>query len=113
MKTISPLGYHHNGFMATHALGHMMYGSTTIVISYIYINCIYTDIVSYQLYTYIYTVIYIVINIYNIYIYFYVPNNAHLIGSVIIGTEKIIELFRNRCIEIKVKIVTKVENLQR
>ena len=21
-----PLGYHHNGFMATHALGHMMYG---------------------------------------------------------------------------------------
>ena len=26
MKTMSPLGYHHNGFMATHALGQMMYG---------------------------------------------------------------------------------------
>ena len=26
MKTICPLGYHHNGFVATHALGNMMYG---------------------------------------------------------------------------------------
>ena len=26
MKTMCPLGYHHNGFVATHALGHMMYG---------------------------------------------------------------------------------------
>ena len=26
MKTMCPPGYHHNGFMATHALGHMMYG---------------------------------------------------------------------------------------
>ena len=25
MKTMCPPGYHHNGFMATHALGHMMY----------------------------------------------------------------------------------------
>ena len=25
MKTIYPLGYHHNGFVATHALGDMMY----------------------------------------------------------------------------------------
>ena len=24
MKTICPPGYHHNGFVATHALGHMM-----------------------------------------------------------------------------------------
>ena len=23
MKTMCPPGYHHNGFMATHALGHM------------------------------------------------------------------------------------------
>ena len=29
MKTMCPPGYHHNGFVATHALGHM---------SYIYIN---------------------------------------------------------------------------
>ena len=26
MKTMCPPVYHHNGFVATHALGHMMYG---------------------------------------------------------------------------------------
>ena len=26
MKTMYPPDYHHNGFLATHALGHMMYG---------------------------------------------------------------------------------------
>ena len=26
MKTMCPPGYYHNGFVATHALGHMMYG---------------------------------------------------------------------------------------
>ena len=26
MKTMCPPGYHHNGFVANHALGHMMYG---------------------------------------------------------------------------------------
>ena len=26
MKTMCPPGYHHNGFVTTHALGHMMYG---------------------------------------------------------------------------------------
>ena len=26
-----PPGYHHNGFVATHALGHMMYGYTLLV----------------------------------------------------------------------------------
>ena len=31
MKTMYPPGYHHNGFVATHALGHMMYGSTLLV----------------------------------------------------------------------------------
>ena len=29
MKTMCPPGYHHNGFVATHALGHMMYGCTS------------------------------------------------------------------------------------
>ena len=29
MKTMCPPGYHHNGFVATHALGHMMYGNRT------------------------------------------------------------------------------------
>ena len=32
MKTMCPPGYHHNGFMATHALAHMMY-----IYIYIYI----------------------------------------------------------------------------
>ena len=31
MKTMCPPGYHHNGFVATHALGHMMYGSTCVI----------------------------------------------------------------------------------
>ena len=31
MKTMSPTGYHHNGFVTTLALGHMMYGSTLLV----------------------------------------------------------------------------------
>ena len=31
MKTMCPLGCHHNGCVATHALGHMMYGYTLLV----------------------------------------------------------------------------------
>ena len=31
MKTMCPPDYHHNGFVATHALGHMMYGYTLLV----------------------------------------------------------------------------------
>ena len=31
MKTMCPPGYHHNGFVATDALGHMMYGYTLLV----------------------------------------------------------------------------------
>ena len=31
IKTLCPPGYHHKGFMATHALGHMMYGYTLLV----------------------------------------------------------------------------------
>ena len=27
MKTMCPPGYHHNGFVATHALGHMTVGT--------------------------------------------------------------------------------------
>ena len=53
MKTMYPPGYHHNGFMATHALGHRMYGYTLL---------------------YIYTHIYIYLYIY-IYIYMYIHKN--------------------------------------
>ena len=31
MKTLCPPGYHHNGFVATHALGHMMYSIYIII----------------------------------------------------------------------------------
>ena len=31
MKTMWPLGYHHNEFVATHALGYMMYVYTLLV----------------------------------------------------------------------------------
>ena len=31
MKTMWPPVYHHNGFVATHALGHMMYSYTLLV----------------------------------------------------------------------------------
>ena len=31
MKTMCPPGYHRNGFVATHALGHMIYGFTLLV----------------------------------------------------------------------------------
>ena len=31
MKTMRLPGYHHNGFVTTYALGHMMYGYTLLV----------------------------------------------------------------------------------
>ena len=37
MKTMCPPGYHHNGFVATHALGHMMYVMCGDIYIYIYI----------------------------------------------------------------------------
>ena len=38
MKTMCPLGYHHNGFVATHALGHMKYTYDHLYIyKYIYV----------------------------------------------------------------------------
>ena len=30
-NNVCPPGYHHNGFVATHALGHMMYRDTLLV----------------------------------------------------------------------------------
>ena len=31
IETMCPPGYYHNGFVVTHALGHMMYGYTLLV----------------------------------------------------------------------------------
>ena len=45
MKTMYPSGYHHHGFVATHALEHVMYGSCVYIRFYVYIYgfmCIYT-----------------------------------------------------------------------
>ena len=39
MKTMCPPGYHHNGFVATHALGQMMH-MMIFMITYIYITVI-------------------------------------------------------------------------
>ena len=51
MKIMCPPGYQHNGFVATHALGHMMYGD---IYTYIYIYlCIYNI---YYIYIYIYII---------------------------------------------------------
>ena len=32
MKTMCPSGYHYDGFVATHVLGHMMYGYTLLIL---------------------------------------------------------------------------------
>ena len=40
MKTMCPTGYHHNGFVATHALGHMMYGSLYGIYIYVFVVCV-------------------------------------------------------------------------
>ena len=70
-----PPGYHHNGFMATYALGHIRYMhlGTWWPILYIYIY-IYVYIYTYIcIYIHIYICIYICIFIYiHIYIYIYV-----------------------------------------
>ena len=83
MKTIWPPGYHHNGFVATHALGHMMYtiaymlGSSSI--------CeIWALCVSWITYDHLY--IYINIYIYILFVAFFVCyciNCIYLLFSII------------------------------
>ena len=43
IKTICPSGYHHNGFVATHALGHMMYSVTASLNTYFLIKYVLTE----------------------------------------------------------------------
>ena len=57
MKTMCPPGYHHNGFVATHALGHMMYGLyiyAVYIYVYIYIRFIYKRFI--YIYKYIWAI---------------------------------------------------------
>ena len=89
MKRICPPGYHHNDFMATHALGHMMYGCKiahhvtksmschkAIVVITGRAHCCHHDCIYIYIYICIYirmyTVVYICKNIYiDMYIYIY------------------------------------------
>ena len=59
MKTMCPPGYHHNGFVATHALGHIMYGlyiyglyiyKYICICVYICVLCIYIMYILYEIY---------------------------------------------------------------
>ena len=64
MRTMCHPGYNHNGFVATHELGHMMY----MMYIYIYI-CITYLCIYYILNIYYIYVIYIMLLLYYIYIY--------------------------------------------
>ena len=92
MKTMCPPGYHHSGFAATRALGHVIYKaivviterahcfndcicttlilllcdlSTVCIYTYVYIHmCIHICIHTYIHYIYIYIYIYIYMNVY-------------------------------------------------
>ena len=79
MKIMCSPSYHHNGPVATHALGHMMYGLITgrahcfhdCIYIYIYKKCMYVYINIYtciHIYIYIYLYMYICIYV-NICIY--------------------------------------------
>ena len=66
MKTMCPPGYHHNGFVATHALGHMMYMSChkAIVVITGRAHCFHDYIYIYiyiHMYMYVYVYVYIYI----------------------------------------------------
>ena len=52
MRTMCPPGYHHNGFVATHVLGHIMYVYTHDV--YVYTYTYIHTIRSIYVYTYIF-----------------------------------------------------------
>ena len=68
METMCPPGYHHNGFVETHALGHMMYGSYAHLASVRFEHSVCHE--SLMTTTYIYIYIYIYICMYIIYIIF-------------------------------------------
>ena len=71
MKTMCPSGYHHNGFVEVHALGHMIYGK---FFSWLHINdadlasvgfehsVCHGSLMTTYIYIYIYTHIYIYIS---------------------------------------------------
>ena len=58
MKTMWPLIYHHNGFIAIHALGHIMYGLFAQVPQLLQRHCddnrVFMITCTYNIYIYIY-----------------------------------------------------------
>ena len=62
MKTICPPSYHYNGFVATHALGHMMYDYTLLV-------PMNQRVLKSHRYVYVYIYIYIYIYMSHIYVH--------------------------------------------
>ena len=94
MKKMCPPGYYYNGFVATRALGHMMYITVYHVLkcvnchkaievitgrAHCFHNCIYLYIfISISIYIYIYISISTYIYIYIIYIYIYI----HIMCSI-------------------------------
>ena len=67
-----PPGYHHNGFLATHTLGHRMYAMCTELlhcILYLYIYIYYILYIIYILYI-LHIDRFYIINIYIFYIYY-------------------------------------------
>ena len=62
METMCPPGYHHNGFVETHALGHMMYGSYAHLASVRFEHsvCHGSLMTTTYIYIYIYIFIYII-----------------------------------------------------
>ena len=78
MKTMYPLGYHHNGFVATDALGHIIYGCGQVH-ELPQSHCDdkrESTFLSIYLFIHLYKIIY---NIYNIYIYIYI---CHFFGKM-------------------------------
>ena len=65
MKTMCPPGYHHNGFVATHALGHTMYGDHMLIL-------FLWELSTLCVMDHLWSLIYIYIYIYILYIYIYI-----------------------------------------
>ena len=58
MKKMCSLGYDHNGFVATHVLGYMTYG-TTVRLHSVCLGLLMTTYINVCIYMYVYIYIYI------------------------------------------------------
>ena len=72
MKTICPPGYHHSGFVATHALGDIMYTHPALCVLWITSDHLYKYINYINIYTHTSTHTHTHTHTYIIYIYIYI-----------------------------------------